>query len=156
ARAPVDVPAGRRVGVRPGLRRRDLLPRRLLPERGRAVEVRLRRIQRPEALRAVRALRVGGEAAARGEAAAARLRDDPEGSAQLQPARRARQHLGHRARRLHRPDTNALAPGRAGVRGVARGARLPDAAARTAEAGVTSGARSATLLVELVTEELPP
>ena len=61
------------------LHRHDVLPRRVLPERGRAVEVRVRRIQRAEAVRAVRVLRGRGEAAAGGEAAAARLRDDPQG-----------------------------------------------------------------------------
>ena len=63
-------------------RRRDAaahLPRRLPPERGRAVDVQLRAVERAEAVRAVRVLRVRGEAPARSEAAAARLRDDPQG-----------------------------------------------------------------------------
>ena len=81
-----------------------------------------------EAVRAVRVLRARGEAPARGEAAAARLRDDPQGRAHVQPARCARRDLGDRARRLHRPHPHAVAAGRAGLRRIARGARLPDAA----------------------------
>ena len=43
-RADVDVPAERRVGLRPrSIRDSDVLSRRVLPERGRAVEIRLRR-----------------------------------------------------------------------------------------------------------------
>ena len=83
-------------------RRAAHLPRRLPPERGRAVDVQLRAVERAEAVRAVRVLRVRGEAPARGEAAAARLRDDPQGRAHVQPARRARRDLGDRARRVHR------------------------------------------------------
>jgi glycyl-tRNA synthetase alpha chain len=47
----------------------------------------------------------------------------------LLDARRARRDLGHRARGLHRAHTRAVATGRAGVRRLARGARLSDAAA---------------------------
>ena len=70
---------------------------------------------------------VGGKAAAGSEAAAAGLRDDPQGGAHVQSARRARRDLGHRARRLHRPHPHAVAAGRAGVFRLARGAGLSDA-----------------------------
>ena len=80
-----------------------------------------------EAVRAVRVLRGRGEAPARREAAAARLRDDPQGRPHVQPARRARRDLGHRARRLHRPHPRAVAAGGDRLRRGARGAGLPDA-----------------------------
>ena len=86
-----------------------------LPERGRAVEIRVRCVQRAEAVRAIHVLRVGGEAPAGSEAAAARLRDDPEGGAHVQPARRARRHLGDGAGRVHRPHAHAVETRRAGV-----------------------------------------
>ena len=87
---------------------------------------------------------------------AARLRDGPEGRAHVQPARRARRHLGDRARRLHRPHPHAGAAGRAGLLRLARGARLPDAARAEPRHGRRRHERAATLLVELLTEELPP
>ena len=98
-----------------------------------------------------------GEAPARGEAGAAGLRDDPQGRAHVQPARRARRDLGDRARRLHRPHPHAVAARRAGLRRLARGARLPDAARRTlARTRACMERQRPTLLVELLTEELPP
>ena len=116
--------------------------------------------------------RMRGKAAARREAAAAGLRDDPEGGAHVQPARRARRDLGDRARRVHRPHPHAVAPGGAGLRRVARGARVPDARgtpsarcnARRRGPRMTAHSTqpsqqadaAATLVVELVTEELPP
>ena len=132
------------------------LPRRLPPERGRAVDLQLRAVERAEALRAVRVLRVRGEAPAGGEAAAARLRDDPQGRAHVQPARRARRDLGDRARRVHRPHPRRC-------RGWSR-RRTSTRARRSASrccADAAPGARAherrtATLLVELLTEELPP
>src|SRR5512146_3327614 len=79
---------------------------------------------------------------------AARLRDGHEVLARLQPARCARSHLGHRARCLHRPRARALARRGASLLRVARAARIPDGEERV----VTQ----ASLLVELLTEELPP
>ena len=46
--------------------------------------------------------------------------------AHLQPARRARRDLGHRARRLHRPRARARPRRRPGLLRIARAARLPD------------------------------
>src|SRR5467141_2001061 len=69
--------------------------------------------------------------------------------AYLQPSRRARRHLRDRARCLHRPRARACARGGTGLLRVAREARLPDAA-------VQGCVMRATLLVELLTEELPP
>ncbi len=64
----------------------------------------------------------------------ARLRDDPQGRAHVQPARRARRDLRDRACRVHRPDPHALPAGRAGLRRFPRGARLPDAPRRVPRA----------------------
>ena len=72
-------------------------------------------------------LRSRSQAPDRSAARAARLRADAEGRAHLQPARRARRHLGDRTRRLYRPHSRAVAAGRAGLLRVARKARLPDA-----------------------------
>ena len=85
----------------------------------------------PRLAELVRVPRGRGEAPARSAAAAARLRNDPEGRAHVQPARRARRDLGHRARSLHRSASAPFAAGRAGLRRVARGARLSDAARKT-------------------------
>ena len=119
-------------------------------------------------------LRGRGEAAARSEAGAARLRDDPQGRPHVQPARRPWRHFGHRARRLHRPHPHAVAAGRPGVLRFARGAWLPDAARARGESRLIMNATrhperehdsaqraaapstAATLTVELLTEELPP
>ena len=108
------------------------------------------------ALRAVRVLRVRGEAAARSEAGAARLRADAQGGAHLQPARRARRDHRHRARRLHRPHPRRC-------RGWSRRLRTSRArrwASRCCRAAARQGwrwhERRATLAVELFTEELPP
>src|SRR5262249_32614921 len=64
----------------------------------------------------------------------------------VQSARRARRDLGHRARRLHRPRARPRPRRRPGLLRVARAARLPDG----------EEVSEATLLVELLTEELPP
>src|SRR5882672_5137613 len=77
------------------------------------------------------------------------VRNGPAVLAYLQPSRRARRHLRDRARRLHRPRARARARGGTGLPRVAREARLPDAA-------VQGCVMRATLLVELLTEELPP
>ena len=69
---------------------------------------------------------VGSEAPDRAAADPAGLREDHEGVAQLQHARRARRHLGDRARRLHRPRAHPVAPGGASLLRFAREARLPD------------------------------
>src|SRR5260221_6242324 len=76
---------------------------------------------------------------------AAGLRKGAEGLAYLQPAGCTRRYLGHRARRLHRPRAGTRAGGGKGLLRVARKTRLPDGAGM-----------SASLLVELLTEELPP
>ena len=65
------------------------LRRRLSPERSRAVRVQLRARGHRVALRRIRPAREELQGAARGAAAAARLRADAEGLARLQPARRA-------------------------------------------------------------------
>src|SRR5206468_303887 len=79
---------------------------------------------------------------------------DPESRAYVQPAGRTRRDFGHRAPGVHRSDPRPLAPRRAGVRGFARGAGLSDAGRRIPEDRCVSA--TATLVVELVTEELPP
>ena len=74
------------------------------------------RAERPEdALRPVRRLRGGVQAAHRGPAAAAGLRPLPQVLPHLQHARRPRRHQRHRARRLHRPRARAGAPVRHGA-----------------------------------------
>ena len=83
-------------------------------------------VERRDAVRAFRRLRRRGQAPDRGAVRAARLRDGAEVLAHLQPARRARRDLGHRARRLHRPRARARARGGAGLLRVARAARLSD------------------------------
>ena len=99
----------------------------------------LRRLRRrSEAPRSRRSLR------------AARLRDGAEGLAHLQPARCARRDLGHRARGLHRPRART-------ARGSSRRpttSRAKRSAFRCARA--QAGMSAETLLVELLTEELPP
>ena len=110
-----------------------------------------------------------GEAPARSEAAAARLRDDPQGRAHVQPARRARRDLGDRARRRTSAASATLSRQVAQAYVESREAlgfpMLPDAPARAHDGEPCSGDRSdarerarrvATLVVELVTEELPP
>src|SRR6185312_12505079 len=97
-----------------------------------------------------RAVRSGGEAPARSEAAAARLRDDSQGGAHVQSARRARRDLGDRTSGLHRSHPHAVAAGGAGVLRLARRVGLSDA--RGGEGRLMSD----TLIVELLTEELPP
>src|SRR5467141_3126463 len=77
------------------------------------------------------------------------VRNGPEVLAYLQPSRRARRHLRDRARRVHRPRARARACRGGGLSRVAREAGLPDAA-------VQGCVMRATLLVELLTEELPP
>src|SRR5262249_4705700 len=144
--APRDVPSGEGQRVRPGVDHGHQLRRRLPSERGRAIEIQLRGERRGVAAPAVQRLRVAGEAPDRGRAAAAGVRDGAQVLAYLQPARRARRDLGHRARRLHRPRARARAPRRAGVLRLAREARVSDGE------DVSEG----TLLVELLTEELPP
>ena len=84
---------------------------------------------------------------------AARLRNDPEGGAHVQPARCARRHFRNRTGSVHRPHPQPVAPGRDRLRRRARSARLSDVAARTAEGCRMNGD---TLLVELFAEELPP
>ncbi len=81
---------------------------------------------------------------------AARLRAGAEGRAHLQPARRARRDLRHRARRLHRPHPRPRAGGRAELLRVARAARLPDARPRRRRE------RGRACSSELLVEELPP
>src|SRR4030095_4870079 len=90
---------------------------------------------------------------ARSEAAAAGVRDDPQGGAHVQPARRARRHFGHRTRRVHRTLAHAVEARRAGVCRLARGAAFPAPARRTRHRARMT---AATLVVELLTEELPP
>src|SRR5262249_8926368 len=74
------------------------------------------------------------------------LRNDAQVLPRVQSARRARRDLGHRARRLHRPRARPRPRRRPGLLRVARAARLPDG----------EEVSEATLLVELLTEELPP
>src|SRR6185436_2976155 len=136
-RAARDVPAGQGKHLRPGVDLRCHLWRRVPPERGRAVALQLRTLRHQDAVSAFLGLRDRGEAPDRGAVRAARLRDGHEVLAHLQPARCARCDLGHRARGLHP---------------VARAARLSDAQERAA----TGLAMKATLLVEILTEELPP
>src|SRR5690349_2689000 len=106
------------------------LRRRLPSERSRAVEIQLRSERSDVAARRIQRLRGAGETADRSGTAAAGLRDDPEVLAHLQPARRARRNLGHRASGLHRSRSRALAPGRAGVLRLAREARVSDGKTR--------------------------
>ncbi len=101
------------------------LPRRVPPERGRAVDVQLRALRtrqwlfehfgdyESEAKRLMEA-----------KLRAARLRDGAEGRAHVQPARCARRDLGDRARGVHRPHPHPRAQRRAGLLRVARSARL--------------------------------
>ena len=136
------------------------LRRRLPPERGRAVDVQLRAVERAEAVRAVRVLRKRSEAPARSEAAAARLRDDPQGRAHVQPARRARRDLGDRARR-RTSAASARSRGSSRRRTSIRARRsafrcCPTNASASRKSGRARCVATATLLVELVTEELPP
>src|SRR5207249_2378784 len=76
------------------------------------------------------------------------LRNGAQGLAHVQPARCARRDLGHRACRLHRPRARAVALRCPGVLRVQGKARLPDAG--------QGSVMAATLLVELLAEELPP
>ncbi len=79
-RAHSDVPANveNRSSISCGRRRKRMASTQLayrdvfLPERGRAVDVQLRAVQRAEAVRAVRAVRKRGQTAAGGQASAAR------------------------------------------------------------------------------------
>ncbi len=130
-------------------------------------------------------VRSRSQAPAGSAAGAAGLRNDPEGGAYLQPAGRPRRHFGDRTCRLHRPHSQLVAGGGAGVLRVARKAEFPDVRGRSrSRLGAAIPARAAmhafppvlfnpqkhqipgsrgndknmnqTLLVELLTEELPP
>ena len=79
----------------------------------------------------------------RGRRAARGLRPGAEVLARLQPARRARRHLGDRSRRLHRPRAQPRAPRRAGARRDGRAA------------GRGGDRRMSTFLIEIGCEELP-
>ena len=97
------------------------LRRRVPPERGRAVELRVRRSRTCRSCSSCsRCFEAEAKRLLEAQAAAAGLRDDPEGRPHVQPARRARRDLGHRARRLHRPHPRAVAARRGGVPRVAR------------------------------------
>ena len=72
---------------------------------------------------------------------AAGLRPLPQVLPHLQPARRPRRHQRHRARRLHRARAGAGAPVREGLPRLARGARVPHAAAAGAQGGGRCGTR---------------
>ncbi len=150
-----------------GVAKATHLPRRLPPERSRAVDLQLRAVERAEALRALRFLRVRREAPARGEAPAAGLRDDSQGRAHVQPAGRARRDLGDRARGVHRAHPDVVAPRsrrptsirarRSGFRCCPRADARGMSAAPRANSGAKRGAVTARpLVVEVVTEELPP
>src|SRR5688500_3759744 len=80
---------------------------------------------------------------------AGRLRDGDEGLAPLAPLPFRPRALGPRPRCLHRPGARACAQRGPGVFRLARPARLPDA-------GQEGRLMAASLLVELLTEELPP
>src|SRR5688572_31558715 len=75
---------------------------------------------------------------------AAGLRNGDEGLAYLQPARCARRDLRHRARGVHRPRARPRARSGTGILRLSRAARLSDEALMQA------------LLLEILTEELPP
>src|SRR4029078_1520205 len=72
------------------------------------------------------------------------VRDGPALLAHLQPARRARSDFRNRARRLYRPCARPRSRGGAGLLRFARGT------------GLSARKMKDTLLVELLTEELPP
>ncbi len=135
ARADRHVPAGRRERLRHRVGEGGQVPRGLPPERGGDERVQLPRVGSEDALRPLRHLRGGVQAAHRAEAAAAGLRLLPEVLAHLQQPRRAGRDQRHRARGLHRPGPGARAPLRARLPGLARDARLPDAAACAAQGG---------------------
>src|SRR5271165_6526746 len=137
------------------------LPRRVPPERSRAVSVQLRALQCRQAVRSIHLLRKRSEASARGPVGAARVRDDPQDRAHLQSSRCAGRHLGDRACRLHWPDSRVVAPGGPGLRRVTAPTRFshatrcvpnPSSCAVPGKRGMSA----ATLVVELLTEELPP
>ena len=89
-------------------------------------QLQLRAVECRHAVPAFRRIRRRSQAPDRGAMRAAGLRDGDEVLAHLQPARRARRDLGHRARRLHRPRACDFARRRAGLLRVARAARLSD------------------------------
>src|SRR5439155_5235356 len=121
---------------------RHYLPRRLPPERGRAVEVQLRGERRRLAAVAVQRLRITSEAPDRGRTAVARLRDGAEVLAHLQSARCARRDLGHRARGIHRTRARARETRRAGLLRIPREAGLSDAEAATRDKEESPGLNS--------------
>src|SRR6185437_15741837 len=85
--------------------------------------------------------------------------DDPQGRAHVQPARCTRRDLGDRACRVHRAHSRAVAAGGPGVCRFARGARVSDAARGAAHGCGTFGGmieHLPALVVEIITEELPP
>ena len=101
----------------PGVTYGDVLPR----ERAPVLDLQLRGRRRRPAAAPLRRLRARVPALPRGaRPAAARLRPRAEVLARLQPARRARRDLGHRARRLHRARAQPRARRRAGLRRAAR------------------------------------
>jgi len=164
AGAPRDVPAGRGERVRPGVdpwRRGD---RRAAPAAALVRDVfhqneveqstyNFEQSNVPRPLRALRALRGRSAAAARGEAAVAGLRDDPQ-AAHTFNLLDARGAISVTERAATSPHPQPVAAGRDRLRRVARGAGLPMLPDEHRARGRDDGA--ATLTVELFTEELPP
>ena len=132
-RAHRHVPAGRRERLRRRVGEGREVPRGLPPERGGDERVLLPRLGPEDALRPLRHLRGGVQAAARAEAAAAGVRLLPEVLPHLQQPRRPRGHQRHRARGLHRPRARARPRVREGLPRLARGARVPAPAAGAAQ-----------------------
>ena len=125
---------GKSLGVRPRVGAGGHLGRRLPGERAPVVGLQLRGGAGRRAHAAVRRVRGGVPASRRAPAAAAGLRPGAEVLAHVQPARRARRDLGHRAGRLHRPRPR---PGARRSPSLVRGSCMP------------------TLLLEIGCEELP-
>jgi glycyl-tRNA synthetase alpha subunit len=133
----------------PGITYRDVYHQNEVEQSG--LQLRARRCEGP--LPALRRPRGGRPAPDGSRARAAGVRAGAEGGAHVQPARRARGDLGHRAAGLHRPHPQARPGGRAKLLRVARAPRLSDA-----RQGRRQGGRMSTepLVVELLCEELPP
>src|SRR5262249_43325328 len=168
ARAARNVPAAPGKHIRPRMGGWRHLPRCLPPERGRAVEVPFRARQYRDAVRALPPVRSRGQAPDRRAVRSSGLRDGAQVLAYLQPARCARRDLGDRARRLHRPRARTCPSGRQSLLRLARAAGFSPGEAPAPEAPEEKGASImperksarapavATLLVEVLTEELPP
>src|SRR5262249_18739201 len=163
-----NVPAAPGKHIRPRMGGWRHLPRCLPPERGRAVEVQFRARQYRDAVRALPPVRSRGQAPDRRAVRSSGLRDGAQVLAYLQPARCARRDLGDRASRLHRPRARTCPSGRQSLLRLARAAGFSPGEAPAPEAPEEKGASImperksarapavATLLVEVLTEELPP